>query len=263
MLRKNFRADRNFSYLLWFTCMYITFKTTRFRTEALLAAMPLPYGISQQGSDVLITYMFEKRNSNGKQILRIGLIKKSIETLLNKHITWSGEAVIGSGPIYNIDNFYKKYSHYKVWPKWIWPHHRRDLMRCAMRYAQRLYEKDLFYFEMVLGAMYLMNQRMPSRIGNYKSLEAKARWVTAKTYQRINNGEFEKLSGKELRDVRSEAGKAGNKKSQISRKTKANIRREEIQALLNKGVSDPHALASRLSVNISTIYRDLQTMGEK
>ena len=243
--------------------MYITLKIARFHTEVLLAAMPLPSGISQQDSDVLVTYTFENRNSNGKQILRIGLIKKSIETLLNKHVTWSGEAVIGSGPIYNIDNFYRKYAHYKVWPKWIWPYHRRDLMQCGVRYAQRLYEKDLFCFEMVLGAMYLMNQRMPSRISDYKTLEKKARWVTAKTHERINKGDFERLSGEALSDARSEAGKAGNEKSQKSRKTKANIRREEIQLLLKKGVSDPHAIASRLSVNISTIYRDLKVIAKE
>jgi len=225
-----------------------------------LAAMPVPSGIKQQGSSVLICYAFEKKNLNGKQILRIGLIKKSIETLLDKHVAWSGEAVIGNGPIYNVDNFYRKYTHYKAWPKWIWPKHRQDLMQCGVRYAQRLYEKDLFCFEMVLGAMYLMNQRMPSRISDYKTLEKKARWVTAKTHERINKGDFERLSGEALSDARSEAGKAGNEKSQTSRKSKANIRREEIQLLLNKGVSDPHAIASRLSVNVSTIYRDLKAI---
>jgi len=133
-------------------------------------------------------------------------------------------------------------------------------MQCGMRYAQRLYEKDLFCFEMVLGAMYLMNQRMDSKITEYKILEGKARWVIAKTHERINKGDFERLSGEALSDARSEAGKAGNEKSQKSRKTKANIRREEIQLLLNKGVSDPHAIASRLSVNVSTIYRDLKAI---
>ena len=240
--------------------MYISFKTARYRTEALLAVMPAPSGAIPQGADVLICYAFEKKNLNGKQILRIGLIKKSIESLLDKRVAWSGEVVIGSGPIYNVDNFYSKHALFKEWPKWIWPRHRQDLMQCGMRYAQRLYEKDLFCFEMVLGAMYLMNQRMPSRISDYKSLEAKVLWVTAKTHERINGGEFDRLSGEALRDARSDAGKAGNKKSQVSRKSKANIRREEIQRLLNKGVSDPHAIASRLSVNVSTIYRDLKAI---
>lgn len=243
--------------------MYITFKTARFHTGVLLAAMPAPSGIIQKGSDVLITYSFEKKNLNGKQILRIGLIKKSIEALFDKHVTWSGEVVIGNGPIYNVDNFYRKYAHYKAWPKWIWPHHRRDLMQCGVRYAQRLYEKDLFCFEMVLGAMYQMNQRMDSRITDYKILEKKARWVTAKTHERIDKGEFKRLSGEALSDARSEAGKVGNEKSQKSRKTKANMRREEIQLLLNGGVSDPHAIASRLSVNISTIYRDLKSINNE
>jgi hypothetical protein len=240
--------------------MYITFKIAHYQTEVLLGVMPVPSGMIRQGSDILICYAFEKKNLNGKQILRIGLIKKSIENLLQGDVTWQGEAILGNGPIYNVDNFYRKYTLYKKWPRWVWPKHRKYLMQNGMRYAQRLYEKDLFCFEMVLGAMYLMNQRMDSKITDYKLLEGKARWVTAKTHERINKGDFERLSGEALSDARSEAGKAGNEKSQKSRKTKANIRREEIQLLLNKGVSDPHAIASRLSVNVSTIYRDLKAI---
>ncbi len=263
MSKGKFQGDRKLSLPEPYTPMYITLRTTRYRAETLLEVMPVPSGMIQQGSNLLITYVFEKKNLNGKQILRIGLIKNSIETLLQNHLSWSGEAVIGSGPIYNVDNFYRKYTLYKKWPMWIWPKHRQDLMQCGVRYAQRLYEKDLFCFEMVLGAMYLMNQRMDSRIADYEKLEAKARWVTAKIHERIDKGDFERLSGEALSDARSEAGKAGNEKSQKSRKTKANMRREEIQLLLNKGVSDPHAIASRLSVNVSTIYRDLKTIAKE
>jgi len=240
--------------------MYISFTVANYHTEALLAAMPMPSGMIQKGSNVLICYAYEKKNLNGKQILRIGLIKKSIETLLDKHITWSKDAVIENGPIYNVDNFYHKYTLYRKWPKWIWPRHRKDLMQCSVRYAQRLYENDLFCFEMVLGAMYLMNQRMPSKITDYATLEAKARWVTAKTHERISRGDFERLSGEELSQVRTAAGKTGNAKSQQSRKSKAALRRQDIQKLLDKGIRDPHAIASRTQVNISTVYRDLKTM---
>ena len=226
-----------------------------------MAAMPMPSGMIQKGSNVLICYAFEKKNLNGKQILRIGLIKKSIETLLDKQVDWSGEAILGNGPIYNVDGFYRKYALYKEWPKWLWPRHRKDLMQCSVRYAQRLYENDLFCFEMVLGAMYLMNQRMDSKITDYKMLERKARWVTAKTHERISRGDFVRLSGEELSQVRTAAGKTGNAKSQQSRKSKAARRRQDIQKLLDKGICDPHAIASRTQVNISTVYRDLKTMG--
>ena len=225
-----------------------------------MAVMPKPSGVKEQEDDLLITYAFEKRNLNGKQILKIGLIKKSIETLLGNHISWVGKSVAESGPIYSVNSFYGKYSRYREWPKWVWPKHRQDLMRCGIRYGQRLYEKDLFCFEMVLGAMCLMNQRMLSRIGDYKTLERKALWVTAKTHERILRGDFERLSGEALGQVRTAAGKVGNEKSQQSRKLKAALRRQEIQKLLDKGITDPHAIASRTGVNISTVYRDMKAM---
>jgi len=225
-----------------------------------LAVMPKPSGVEEQEGGLLITYAFEKRNLNGKQILKIGLIKKSIETLLGNHISWVGESVADNGPIYSVNRFYHKYSRYREWPKWIWPKHRQDLMQCGMRYAQRLYEKDLFCFEMVLGAMYLMNQRMPSRISDYKILEEKALWVKAKTHERILRGDFERLSGEALSQVRTAAGKVGNKKSQQSRQSKAALRRQEIQKLMDEGITDPHAIASRTGVNISTVYRDIKAM---
>lgn len=241
--------------------MYITFSIARFNYEKLSDILPQPTAVNISSKRIEITYSFGQKLIGGRQIMRVGLIKKSIENIFDNEVTWLNEAIYNdNGYIYRIDEFYNLYCKYKSYPKWMWPKHRKDLMQKAMWYAVRLHEKGLFCFETVLGSMYIMNQHLPSKITKYEVLEKKARWITAKMYERIDSGEFQKLSDATLHDVRVSAGKKANKASISVRQSQAHLRRQQIKQLLHEGITDIYAIAGRVGVNKATVYRDLKIL---
>ena len=89
-------------------------------------------------------------------------------------------------------------------------------------------------------------------------LEKKARWVTAKMYERIDSGEFNKLSGEALKQIRSEAGKQANKVSIVSRQTKAQQRQRQVKQLHDDGCS-VNEIVGRLGIPKRTVYNDIKT----
>jgi predicted transcriptional regulator YheO len=186
-------------------------------------------------------------------MIRVGLIKKSIENLFQHQVSWIG-ADHGTGLVYGINEFYHKYCTYKKYPKWVWTKHRKQLVSNAMRYAQRLHENGLFCFEMVLGYLYIQNQRLSSKIIKYEVLEKKARWVTAKTYERIDRGDFKKLEDAELQQARSVAGKKGADASATVRKAKSQQQKTQVKKLFDKGYS-VNEIVGRLSISKRTVYR--------
>ena len=109
--------------------------------------------------------------------------------------------------------------------------------------------------------MYIQNNRLSSKIAKFEVLEKKARWVTAKMYERIDSGEFEKLSDELLHEVRVKAGKQGGKASTAARRTKAQQRQIKVKKLFEDGVTDAYSIAGRVCANKATIYRDLKALG--
>jgi len=241
--------------------MYITFSISRFNYEKLNEVLPIPSGVQVEARSIIATYHFGQKMIGGKQIMWVGLIKKSIEAMFDDQVSWLNVSVCNGGEVYGIDAFYHSYCRYKTYPKWLWVKHRKQLIRYAMRYAQRLYENDLFCFEMVLGYMYIQNSRLKSKITKFEMLEKKARWVTAKTHERIERGDFKKLDHAELVQVRNEALMQARKASVSVRHTKAQQRQQQVQQLLNDGVNDVYSIASRLNVTTRTIYNDFKVLG--
>ena len=241
--------------------MYITFSIARFHYETLDSVLPKPSAMVVEDRSIIVTYHFRQKTISGKQIMRVGLIKKTIESVFTDQVSWLSDP-LGNGYCitYGIDEFYSKYCKYKTYPKWLWVKHRRQLVPHAMKYAIRLHEKGLFCFETVLGYMYIQNQRIASKIAKYETLEKKARWVTAKMYERIKRGDFDKCDHAKLIQVRTSAGKRGGKASGSTRKAKALERRQQIQQLLDTGISDVHSIAGRLGVTTRTIYNDLEKL---
>ncbi len=162
--------------------MYITFSIARFNYEQLIEVLPEPTAIIFEQRSIQVTYYFGQRLLGGRQIMRVGLIKKSIESMFNDQVSWLSEPLQTGGKVYGIDDFYHSYCQYKTYPKWMWVKHRKQLMTNAARYAVRLHENGLFCFETVLGYMYIQNSRLSSRIAKFEVLEKKARWITSKIY---------------------------------------------------------------------------------
>ncbi|WP_201351873.1 hypothetical protein [Hydrogenimonas urashimensis] len=241
--------------------MYIVFTTTPYHYERLRQTFPDPSGIERDGHKVRVMYLFEGLRLSDQQVMQVGLIKKSIETLTDGSARFETKAFANDGPVYRVNDFFRRYCLYRSWPEWYWPRHRKQLMRWASRYAQRLYEKGLFCFETVLGYMMAANKSMKGKIDDYEKLEQKARWVYAVTMKRIEAGDFDKADPETLKQIRKEAGKKGNAQSQRTRKSKAAERRERLQQLINDGTADPKLLAAMLKVNERTVYRDLQKLG--
>lgn len=238
--------------------MYITFSIARFNYEKLIEVLPKPTAISVEARSIKVTYHFKQRLISGKQIIRVGLIKKSIEAMFDDQVSWLGKPLQSAGgEAYGIDSFYHSYCRYKTYPKWLWVKHRKQLMTNASRYAVRLHENGLFCFETVLGYMYIQNSRVASKITKFEVLEQKARWITAKMYERIDSGEFDKLDSEALAKARSTNVALANKASIVSRQTKAQQRQSKVKHLLDDGVTDVHSIASRLGVTTRTIYNDL------
>jgi len=240
--------------------MYITFKTAPFNYERLLEVMPPPSGVQREGKRIVVSYCFETRLISGKQMLRVGLIKKSIEMVLDGRLTWQTKPIPCNGTIYTIDRFFGQYARFRSWPKWMWPRHRKELMTKAIRYAKRLHENGLLHYEAVLGAIYEMNRYMKGRIGDFGVLEEKARYIMAKSQENIESGKWKRLESDELRRIRAEAGGKGGKASAQSRQRKAIKRREQVKRLVGEGVIDPHSIAERLNVTPRTIYNDLKVL---
>lgn len=240
--------------------MYITFKTAPFNYERLLEVMPPPSGVQREGNALIVSYNFETRMIGGKQMLRVALIKKSIETVLDGHIRWRTDPIPCDGDTYTIDDFFSNYALFKRWPKWVWPRHRKELMEKAMWYAKVLYHADLLHYEAVLGAIYKMNRRMRGYITKFETLEEKARWIMAKAYESIERGEWHRLEGDELKAARRKAGGKGGKASVESRKRKAAQRRERVRQLLADGVTDPLIIAAKVGAGKSTVYNDIKAI---
>lgn len=243
--------------------MHITFSIARFNYEKLDEVLPTPTVMDIKDRSITVTYHFGQKLIGGRQIMRVGFIKKSIEVIFNNQVSWLGEPLQAGGEVYGIDAFYHSYCRYKTYPKWVWVKHRSQLMSNASRYAVRLHENGLFCFETVLGYMYIQNQRISSKITKYEVLEQKARWITAKMYERINSGEFKKLDKEALHEVRVSAGKQGGKASVTARQTKAQQRQEKLRQLWNNGIDDVFSIAKRLDVTTRTIYNDLKVLGIK
>ena len=240
--------------------MYITFSIARFNYEKLNEVLPKPTAIAVETRSIQVTYHFGQKLIGGKQIMRIGLIKKSIEAIFDDQVSWLGETLPNmSGDVYGIDAFYHSYCRYKTYPKWLWIRHRRELMSKSMWYAVRLYENGLFCFETVLGYMYLQNNRMRGKIAKFEVLEKKARWITAKMYERIDSGEFNKLDSEALKQVRTKAGKQGNKASIAVRQIKAQQRQIKVKQLLDDGCS-VNEIVGRLGIPKRTVYNDLKAL---
>ncbi len=241
--------------------MYITFSIARFNYEKLDEVLPKPTAIQINDRSIIATYHFGQKIIGGKQIMRVGLIKKSIEAIFDNQVTWLSEPLPNiTSDVYGIDAFYHSYCRYKTYPKWRWVKHREQLMQYAIHYAQRLYENDLFCFETVLGYMYIQNQCMKGKIAKFEVLEKKARWVMAKTYERIERGDFEKLDHEALAKVRAKNVVLANKASILSRQSKVQQRQQQVQQLFDSGVTDVHSIAGRLGVGKSTIYNDLKAL---
>ncbi len=240
--------------------MYITFKTAPFNYERLLEVMPPPSGVQREGNALIVSYNFETRMIGGKQMLRVALIKKSIETVLDGHAKWRTNPIPCDGTTYTIDDFFIRYALFKKWPKWVWPRNRKELRRKGMWYAKNLYHADLLHYEAVLGALYTMNRRMNKRIAKFEVLEEKARWIMAKAYESIESGEWNRLQGGELQTARREAGGKGGKASVESRKRNAAQRRERVRRLLADGVTDPLIIAAKVGAGKSTIYNDIKAI---
>jgi len=240
--------------------MYIVFRMARFNYEKLNKILPKPTALDVETKSITVTYHFGQRLIGGRQIMRVGLIKKSIEVMFDNQITWIGKLPeYMEGEIYNIDAFYSSYCEFKTYPKWMWVKHRKQLMSYSMRYAARLQEKGLFCYETVLGYMYIQNSRLKSRIPSFKILEKKARWITAKMHIRIESGEFRKFGAEELTKIRKISGKCGNKASITARQNNVSLRQEEVKEMLDNGL-DVHAIAGDLGVSTRTIYNDMKRM---
>ena len=242
--------------------MYIAFITAPFNYERLLEVMPPPSGVQREGNALIVSYCFETRMISGKQMLRVALIKKSIETVLDGHAKWRTNPIPCDGTTYAIDSFYKRYTLFKEWPKWIWPRHRKQLVKNAVRYAKRLFENDLLYYEAVLGAIYEMNRYMSGRIGKFEELEKKARYVMAQAYENIESGQWHRLKGEELKAARRVSGCKGGKSSGKSRKRNADERRGRVRQLLANGITDPLIIAAKVGVTKRTIYNDMKAIKE-
>lgn len=240
--------------------MYITFTVARFNYEDIAAVLPTPTGIVFEDRSVVVSYQFGQKYIGGRQIMRVGLIKKSIEAMLNNQVSWLNEPLVTSGEVYGIDAFYHDYCKYRTYPKWLWVKHRKQLIPHGMKYAIRLHEKGLFCFETVLGYMYIQNQRIDSKLTKYEKLEKKARWVTAKMHERIDRGDFKKLDSEALKQARANNVLLANKASAVVRQTKAQHRQAEVKRLLDDGMSDVTIIANKLGVTIQTIYRDLKKL---
>ena len=131
--------------------MHITFSIARFNYEKLDEVLPTPTVMDIKDRSITVTYHFGQKLISGKQIMRVGFIKKSIEAIFNNQVSWLGEPLQAGGKVYGIDAFYHSYCRYKTYPKWVWVKHRSQLMSNASRYAVRLHENGLFCFETVLG----------------------------------------------------------------------------------------------------------------
>jgi len=241
--------------------MYITFSIARFNYEKLNDVLPKPTAIIAKGRSVTVTYHFGQKIIGGKQIMRVGLIKKSIEAMFDNQVSWLSDPLPNmTGDVYGIDAFYHDYCKYKTYPKWRWVKHRKQLVPYAMNYAQRLHENGLFCFETVLGYMYIQNQRMKGKISKFEVLEKKARWVMSKTYERIERGDFKKLDREALAKARAQNVALANKASTAVRQSKVQQRQQQVQQLLNNGVTDIHSIAGRLNVTTRTIYNDMKAL---
>ncbi len=240
--------------------MHITFTTARFNLEKVLELFPEPTGITTDKNSVTVTYSFGNKFQDGKHLLWIGLVKRSFEGMLDGNLSWEQRFVPGNGREYTVGELYHKYCTYKSYPKWIWAKHRKDLMKVSVRYAIRLYENDLWHFEMVLGMMYVVNSKMSGRIAKYDDLVSKAKWVYAKVNLMVQRGELKRPTQEEIFKVRSDAGKLANIKSLATRKSKVDARREKVLELFNSGQTDRKVIADELNVNVRTVDRDLQSL---
>ena len=154
--------------------MYLTFSIARFNYEKLDEVLPQPNGLNTTDRSIQVTYHFGQKLIGGRQIMRVGLIKKTIEAIFDDQVSWLSEPLPNTnGDLYSIDAFYHSYCRYKTYPKWLWVKHRKQLMPNAMRYAVRLHENGLFCFETVLGYMYIQNSRIASKITKFEVLEKK------------------------------------------------------------------------------------------
>ena len=240
--------------------MYIAFSIARFNYEKLVEVLPKPSVMVMEARSIKVMYHFGQKKFGGKQIMRIGLIKKSIEAMFDDQVSWLSDPIENvNGEVYGIDAFYRNYCRYKTWPKWMWVKHRKQLISHSMKYAARLHENNLFCFETVLGYMYIQNRQMKGKISKFEVLEKKARWVTAKTYERIERGDFEKLDSEELKKKRAKNVALANKASTVVRKTKKEQRQQQVEQMLEVGL-DNHSIASRLGVTVRTIQRDIKAI---
>ena len=129
-------------------------------------------------------------------------------------------------------------------------------------YARRLYEKGMFCFEAVYGAILMMNNYMKKRYCKLDVLEKKARYIMAHAYKSIESGEWDRLQGKELTEARRKAGSNGGKASGQKRNSKAQERRKQVKALMDSGITDKAVIAAKLGVSKRTIYNDIKALTE-
>ncbi len=242
--------------------MHITFRVARHHYEKILDELPTPSAIVISDNSITFSYSFQHRRFSGEQYMRMGLIRKSIESIFGaENIThiYRDDQNFTSEP-YHIDGFYHKYCKYKRYPKWIWCINKADLLKNSSLYAIRLAEKGLFYFETILGYIYIQNSRLRhGKINKFDQLVIMAAKRVAYIEKQTALGRFIKLTPEQLAPIRKSAGEAGGEVSGRTRRSKASTRREKVKKMLDDGKSVPH-IAHRLNASLSTIYNDIKVI---
>ncbi len=82
----------------------------------------------------------------------------------------------------------------------------------------------------------------------------------SKTYERIERGDFKKLDREALAKARAKNVALANKASIVSRQNKVQQRQQQVQQLLDNGITDIHSIAGRLNVTTRTIYNDMKAL---
>lgn len=249
---------------------YIAFKAPVYSYQKLLdAGFPAPTVTLSFEDQMKICYHFRGGWKSSRQMIHFGLLKANIEQLL-KSIRWLDEPLCygTDDPIYEIDSFIAQFALFRKWPRWIWPKHRKELRTCLKRYAVRLFERDILYFEILLGAAHMMNNRLKSKITSREKLESLVKWCYAQTKEAEEKGKLVKpYKGEALSHIRSKVGQIGGKKSANIRQKKTSERRQLLAELLpnfiQKDKIDLKSLSHELGVSSKTLQRDLKALREK
>ena len=238
-----------------FPTRFINFEISTFHYSRLMEWLPAPSGVeARPHGKIAVSYILEQRFLGWKQHMRIGLVKRAVFRAVKGHIRFDVPAAGVDGPIFTIDEIWRKHCPMELWPRIPTAHARKDFMPALGRYARRLYESDLLYPETVLGAALFLNRNLKTgRFAKYETIMEKAAYVYASAMDVAQSGEWDRLRGEALKEARRRAAAA----SCEVRRQKAWRRRVEVAELLDRCITDPREISELLDTPLRTIQRDI------